>query len=56
MTTRTLFGVKFIKQNDEITRQAGAATLWLTEDGRFELRGDDTIEFGEERSQIEWGV
>lgn len=55
-TTRTLFGVKLVKQSKEIARQSGASSLWLTEDGRFELRGDDTIEFGADRSEIEWGV
>ena len=57
MTTRTLFGVKLIKQDKETTRAAGALSLWLTEDGRFEVRGDDLRDMtAGERGGIEWGV
>lgn len=57
MTTRTLFGVKLVKQDAKTTREAGALSLWLTEDGRFELRGDDLLDMtAGERGGMEWGV
>lgn len=57
MTTRTLFGVKLIKQDKETARSAGALSLWLTEDERFELRGDDLLDMtAGERGGMEWGV
>lgn len=57
MTTRTISGIKFIKADADATRAAGALSLWLTEDSRFELRGDDLLEMTDgERGGIEWGV
>lgn len=56
MTTRTLSGVKFVKATQAEAEQSGATTLWLTEDNRFELRGDNIIEYGADRNEIEWGV
>lgn len=53
---RTIHGVKFIKASSEEARASGAFTMWTTEDERFELRGDDIIEYGAERHGIEWGV
>lgn len=54
--TRTIAGVQLFKQSDKVAREAGAESLWLTADFRFELRGDNTVEFGADRSEIEWGV
>ena len=56
MTTRTIHGVKFVKASNAEAQESGAFTLWLTEDDRFELRGDSLREYGEERDGIEWGV
>lgn len=52
-TTRTIHGVKIVKASAEDTRSMGAASVWMTQDGRFEIRADICCE---RPSEIEWGV
>jgi hypothetical protein len=57
MTTRTIAGVTFVKAGPIETKEAGALSLWLTTDNRFELRGDDLLDMtAGERGGMEWGV
>lgn len=53
MTTRTINGITLIKAGTVETREAGAESLWLAVNDRFEVRADANVE---RPSELEWGV
>ena len=53
LTTRTFHNVTLQKGTDFDAREAGAAKVWFTADGRFEVRADANCE---RPSELEWGV
>lgn len=53
LTTRTFHNVTLQKGTDFDAREAGAAKVWFTTDGRFEVRADANCE---RPSELEWGV
>jgi hypothetical protein len=53
ITTRTFGNITLTKGSDFDAREAGAAKVWFTNDGRFEVRADANCE---RPSELEWGV